>query len=153
MIRFAIPLAVALAACPAAQPGGIDGDDAPARSGRSQPRMEFTASQLPLEQQVPEPTATARGGSGTITVTGRLSAPDPCRRVTGELERTDSGLELRVVVAPSGAEICAQVISAFEYRGVVTGMAPGEHAVRVVHTYPQTGWETETVLSERVRVQ
>lgn len=156
MIRSALALVLVLAACPpagSADPAGGGGGGADAGEGAAgDPRLEFSARQLPQGEQVSQPSASATGGEGTVRVTGRLSAPDPCRNVTGALERSGDALTLRVSVAP-GADMCAQVIAAFEYTGVVSGLSPGAYTLRVVHTYPQTGWDTETVLEESVRVR
>jgi hypothetical protein len=147
MIRTALALLVGLAAC--AQGGG--GGPQESRAAPTSPGLDFSARLLSGED-VSEPSARVAGGAGRITVEGRLSAPDPCQKVTGALEGSGTDLTLRVSVAATG-EGCIQMIAAFGYTGTLTGLAPGTYRLRVVHTYPGTGWETRTVADERVAVR
>lgn len=124
-----------------------------APDGAAAPTLEFSARELPAGEEVSQPSASASGGEGRITVQGRLSAPDPCRRVRGSLGTEGEALVLRVEVAPGEGEMCIQRIAAFAYDATLRGVAPGTHLLRVVHAYPQTGWETQTVLEERVTVR
>lgn len=152
MTRTLTVLLLALAACTstgADHPGPAESSN-PGQPAPGGAQLEFSARQ---GGDVSQPGARAQGGSGRITVEGSLSAPDPCRKVTGALERSGSELTLRVSVAAGGAEVCAQMIAGFAYTAAVSGLAPGTYTLRVVHTYPGTGWETTTVLNERVAVR
>lgn len=147
MIRTALALLLGLAAC--AQGGTSEPRES--RAAPISPGLEFSARQL-SGQDVAEPSARVTGGAGRITVEGRLSAPDPCRKVTGALEGSGTDLTLRVSVAATEG-VCAQMIAAFGYTGALTRLPPGTYRLRVVHTYPGTGWETRTVADERVTVR
>jgi hypothetical protein len=148
MMRMVLALLVGLAAC--AQGGASEPRES--RAATSAPKLEFSARQLPAEAEVPQPSARVVGGDGRVTVEGKLSAPDPCRQLSGALEGSGTDLTLRVSVASTGG-ICAQVIAAFAYHGTIAGLSPGTYRLRVVHAYPGTGWETRTVADERVTVR
>jgi hypothetical protein len=149
-------LLLACAACTAA------GTPAPADGAGSQTpgdtvRVEVTARQVepaPAEQPAPPaPTGvSARGEAGRIVVTGRMETPDPCRRVAGTAQRSGAEVTLRMEAHREG-EMCTQVISAFAYDAAVQGLPAGTYRLRVVHAYPGTGWETQTVLEESVQVR
>ncbi len=148
MIRTAMALLVGLAAC---AKGGTS-EPRESRAAPGAPALEFSARELPAGEDVAQPSARLTGGAGRITVEGRLSTPDPCRKVTGALEGSGTDLTLRVSVTATG-DMCIQRIAAFGYIGTLTGLAPGTYRLRVVQTYPGTGWETHTVADERVTVR
>ena len=96
---------------------------------------------------------TAQAGRRQIAVLATLSGPDPCRTLEGELESRDGEVTLRVLIRPSGAAGCVQVVGRFAYAAVIEGLRPGRYHLQVVHTYPSTGWPTQAVLSETVDVR
>jgi hypothetical protein len=95
----------------------------------------------------------AEAGQGRIAVRATLSAPDPCRALSGELDRSGQHLTLRVSVRPNDAHACVQVIGRFGYDAAIEGLAPGRYRLQVVHTYPATGWPTRAVLDETFDVR
>jgi hypothetical protein len=142
MIRPALLLVLGLAACPVSpdQPG--NGGDA---------RLEFAAQVVRPGNPV-QPGVSAEGGAGSVVVRGQLDAPDPCQKVSGKLESSGSELTLRVEVTSSPGA-CIAVIGNFTYAATVSGLTPGAYRLRVVHTYPGTGWETKTALEQSVQVR
>ena len=100
-----------------------------------------------------EHAAAAEGGSGTVTVRGAAAAPTPCHTLSGEAAESGGGLVLRVAVSPDPDAMCAQVIASLGYTAVLRGVPAGEHALRVVHTYPGSGWDEHEALSTRVTVR
>jgi hypothetical protein len=98
-------------------------------------------------------TVTAEAGSGQVVVRATLAAPDPCRTLDADLDHTDSELTLRVSIRPAGAGACVLVIGRFAYDAVIESVPRGRFGLRVVHTYPSTGWPTETVLTQMIEVR
>jgi hypothetical protein len=101
---------------------------------------------------LPEPELEVTEGRGRIAVSARLSAADPCQRLTGELDRRASRLTLRVTIRRVG-QGCVAAIGTFAYDATIRGLAPGEYTLRVVHDYPNTGWPSGTVLERQVTVR
>lgn len=101
-----------------------------------------------LEQPEVEATGTVRG----LTVSSRLSTPDPCQRITGELGRWGTRVTVRVTIASEG-QGCLAVVGTFRYSAVVRGLAPGRYTLHVVHDYPGTGWPSGMVLEQDVTVR
>ncbi|HEX2093466.1 MAG TPA: hypothetical protein VHG28_13760 [Longimicrobiaceae bacterium] len=141
MTRLVFALLLGAAACPATEPTPPGGDV----------RLEFTAQEL-REPTPPTPGVRAEGGEGRITVWGVLDTPDPCRKLSGEIQADGTELTLRVTTAPTGA-VCVAVIGYFRYDAVLSGLGPGTYRLRVVQTYPGTGWETKTALDQSVTVR
>ncbi|HEX6040171.1 hypothetical protein [Longimicrobium sp.] len=94
--------------------------------------------------------ATAEGAAGGAVVRGVARTPTPCHRLTGAVERAGEAVTLRVSAAADPDAMCIQSIGAIPYTATVRGLPAGAYALRVVHTYPGTGWDTETVLETRV---
>ncbi|HYW07724.1 MAG TPA: hypothetical protein VE913_12250, partial [Longimicrobium sp.] len=95
---------------------------------------------------------TATGGAGTVTVRGSLSAPNPCHALSGTAEREGRTVTLTVASRAAGG-VCAHMIGTFTYDATLAGLEAGTYSLRVVHTYPGTGWETKTALTQDVRVR
>jgi len=51
-----------------------------------------------------------------------------------------------------GAEVCIASIAELGYDATVRGLPAGRYTLRVVHTYPGTGWSTEPGLTQTVEV-
>jgi len=94
----------------------------------------------------------AEAGRGAITIRATLGGPDPCRTLDGTLEQAAQQLTLRVSIRPTGGA-CVLVLGRFAYDATIEGLAPGRYSLQVVHTYPSTGWPTNTVLNESVDVR
>lgn len=157
MIRLALALVVTLAGCPAAPDPVPSGTESPAPDTRSPvpdtgSPMEFRATLLDGGNQQDWPAPQANGQEGSISVRGKLDAPTPCQNVTGTLARSGETLTVTVDVRATG-DICAQMIATFGYEATIRELAPGSYQVRVIHRYPGTGWDTQTVLDERVTVR
>ena len=124
-------------------------------SGKT-PTTPDTAS-LRFTPRGPEPgsleSVRAEAGQGQIAVRATLSAPDPCRTLDGELDLTDREVTLRVLIRPSGASVCVQVVGRFAYDAVIEGLPRGRYVLQVVHTYPSTGWPSGTVLRQTLDVR
>lgn len=119
----------------------------------NQPVLEFAVAGADSGQG-PFPSAEVRAEGDALVVEGRLQTPDPCRRVEGALRREGGAWVLEVSVRRDpAAEMCVQVLGAFAYRAVVTGLPEGEVRIRAVHTYPDAGWPDAEVLDRTVRVR
>jgi hypothetical protein len=97
-------------------------------------------------------TLTATGGTGTVAVRGSLSAPNPCHVLTGTAAREGRTVTLTVASRASGNP-CIQSIGTLGYDATLAGLEAGTYSLRVVHTYPGTGWETKTALTKDVQVR
>ncbi len=154
-IHAAVLLLPLLAACPARSGGGAAGDES--RPGNDaapggQVTVQVTARGLHGED-AGEGSATAAGGAGTIMVNGRMSAPNPCQVIRGAVAASGRTLTLTVSATAQPDVMCVQSIGAFAYDAVIRGAAPGAYTLRVVHSYPGTGWETRTVFEGSVQVR
>lgn len=98
-----------------------------------------------------EPEVSADGA--TLTVSGALSAPDPCQELTGQLDRSGSHLALRIRIISEEDGACPTVVASFRYSAVITGLEPRTYELRVIHEYLNTGWSTRTVLEREVTVR
>ena len=79
-----------------------------------------------------------------------MSTPTPCHRLSGAVERSGETVTLRVSAAADPEMMCIQSIGAIPYTATVRGLPAGSWDVRVLHTYPGTGWDTATALQARV---
>jgi hypothetical protein len=122
----------------------------PAQGGGQQVTVELTQGQG--SSSAGEQGATAQPSAGGATVRGTMTTPTPCHRLSGAVERTGGAVVLRVSAAADPDAMCIQSIGAVPYTAVIRGLPAGTHEIRVVHTYPGTGWETATVLETRVTV-
>jgi hypothetical protein len=94
----------------------------------------------------------ATGGAGTVTVSGTVSTPNPCHALSGTATRDGSTLTL-IVTARSNAEMCIQSIGSIGFDATIRGVPAGSYTLRVVHTYPGSGWETKTAMTQQVQVR
>ncbi|HEV2147958.1 MAG TPA: hypothetical protein VGR37_11200 [Longimicrobiaceae bacterium] len=156
MRLLTVLLILALAGCTATAnpaPGDGSGSQTPADTVRVEVAARQIEPAAPEQPGPPAPTGvSARGEAGRIVVAGRMETPDPCRRITGTAERSGSEVTVRLEARRVG-EMCTDVIAAFAYDATVQGLPAGTYRLRVVHAYPGTGWETQTVLEESVRVR
>lgn len=114
--------------------------------------LEFTVEPAGHGQWLEQPELEVSGGAGRLTVTSRLSTPDPCQRLTGVMERSDAVVTLRVRINREG-QGCVAMIGTFRYTAVIQGLSPGTYGLRVIHEYPGTGWPSGVVLERDVPVQ
>ena len=106
-----------------------------------------------LKQREPnEAGDAATGGAGTVTVSGTVSTPNPCHVLSGAAAREGSTLTL-TVSARSNAEMCIQSIGSLGFDATIRGVPAGSYTLRVVHTYPGSGWETKTAMTAQVQVR
>lgn len=123
--------------------------------GGTTPTAPSSAS-LRFTTRAPDPGSSesiaADAGRGQIAIRATLTGPDPCRSLTGQLEQSNRDLTLRVAIEPTGGP-CILVIGRFAYDAAIEGLPSGTYSLRVVHTYPSTGWPTTTVLNQTVAVQ
>jgi hypothetical protein len=95
-------------------------------------------------------TATAQGAAGGAVVRGTVSTPTPCHRLTGAVQRAGETVTLTVSAAADPDAMCIQSIGSIPYTATVRGLPAGSYTLRVLHTYPGSGWETATALETRV---
>lgn len=115
--------------------------------------LDFTVRALGAGQWREQPEVQARGEAGRIVVNAQFSAPDPCRTVSAELDRAGSELTLRVSIRPDDSQGCIAAIGNFEYDAVIRALPARSYHLRVIHSYPGTGWPTVTALDRTVTVQ
>ena len=143
----------ALAGCP--------GRPADARTAPAEPRAEVTVPEQQVRVELasrPLPggddgggAVSARGDRGAVKVTGALSTPTPCYTLSGEVRR-DGQIVTLTVEARATDGMCVQSIGAFAYDATLRGLPAGTYTLRVIHTYPGTGWETRPALDTAVTV-
>jgi hypothetical protein len=145
MRRALLLLLPALVACSM----NTSGDAGTGSNASSQAAGPITVE---LKRRAPNGTANAaEGGRGVVTVRASLQAPSPCHVLSGAVARDGQTLTLTVSVRP-GAEVCVASIGELAYDATLRGVPAGRYTLRVVHTYPDTGWSTETVLNQPVEV-
>ncbi len=141
------------------EPGAGNGGAAPGGSapGGNAPSGDAPAAGGPitveLRQREPGTAAdAATGGAGTVTVGGTVSTPNPCHTLSGAAAREGSTLTL-TVTARSNADMCIQSIGSLGFDATLRGVPAGSYTLRVVHTYPGSGWETKTAMTQQVQVR
>lgn len=148
-----LPLLVGCAQPSQSASGGPDSAAAPsappARGGAGQVTVELVQGDA-ASAAGQDQSATAEGAAGGAVVRGVASTPTPCHRLAGAVERAGETVTLRVSATADPDAMCIQSIGAIPYTATVRGLPAGDYALRVVHTYPGTGWETATVLETRV---
>lgn len=97
--------------------------------------------------------ASAEAAAGGATVRGVMSTPNPCHRLTGAVERAGSTVTVRVSATADPDAMCIASIGSIPYTAVLRGLPAGSYTLRVVHTYPGTGWETATALETQITVR
>lgn len=134
----------------AAQPSPPPASQPPAQGGQ-QVTVELVAGQA--SSSVGEQGATAEGGSGTVVVRGRATTPNPCHRLAGSVSRSGGTVTLRVTATVDPEVMCIASIGEIPYTATIRGLPAGSYDLRVEHAYPNTGWETASVLQARVTVR
>ncbi|MGH7476558.1 MAG: hypothetical protein ACRELD_09735 [Longimicrobiales bacterium] len=114
--------------------------------------LDFSVEPAGHGQWLEQPEFEVSGDVGQLTVTSRLSTPDPCQQLTGEASRSGSRVTLRITIVREG-EGCYDVIGTFRYTALISGLAPGTYELRVIHDYPGTGWPSGPVLERDVAVR
>jgi hypothetical protein len=97
--------------------------------------------------------ATATAGSGQIAIRGTMQTPNPCHKLSGELQQQGRTLSVRVVAQADPDAMCIQSIGSIPYTATLRDVAPGTYTVRVMHTYPGTGWDAAAALETQVTVR
>jgi hypothetical protein len=147
--------AAVLAACAGPPPAAGSDDLAavpPTQEGGSPMTVEITTGPVTASAGE-EHHATAEPAPGGLTVHGTITLPTPCHRLAGAAEETGGELVVRVSASPDPDAMCAQVIATHGYRAEVRGVPPGSYTLRVVHGYPESGWDEQTALTTQVTVQ
>ena len=103
-------------------------------------QLEMQGSVEGNADQTPRVTATT---SESAVVTGVISTPNPCYTFDAGIAVADETLVM-TITANSRGGMCAAVVGSFTYRATIGGLSPGSFPVRIVHTYPGTGWEDRT---------
>jgi hypothetical protein len=128
-ILFALALSLAAAGCAE----GLGPDVEPRVSLVSAPQMGLPTTDTEI---VVSPLA------GGFQVNGTLTAPDTCRRITGELSAyspaDQTSLTLLVRVSPTGGA-CGAAVGHFAYRARVRPLRAGLYPLTVLHQIDQTG--------------
>ena len=151
MTRIAFALLLGLAACPANGPADAGSPEPTGAVAAGDVKLEFSARVV--ESGTPSRAGvTAEGGAGRIVVRGQLDTPNPCQRVSATVGGGGRELTLRVESARTG-DMCVASIANFTYDATLTGLAAGTYRLRVVHVFPETGWETPTALDQSVLVR
>lgn len=97
--------------------------------------------------------ATATAGSGQIAIRGTMQTPNPCYKLSGELQQQGQTLSVRVVGQADPNVMCIQSIGSVPYTATLRDVAPGTYTVRVMHTYPGTGWDAAAALETQVTIR
>jgi hypothetical protein len=124
----------------------------PAEPGAQQVTVQLTQGQG-ASSAGEDRSAAAEPSAGGATVRGLMSTPTPCHRLTGAVERAASTVTLRVSAASDPETMCIASIGSIPYTAVIRGLPAGSYTLRVVHTYPGTGWETATALETQIAVR
>jgi heat shock protein HslJ len=148
---LALPILIGCAQPSQSASGGTDsaGAPAPAPGGAAQVTVELTQGQgAPSGGE--DQKATAESAAGGAVVRGTMSTPTPCHRLTGAADQSGSTVTLRVSAAADPDAMCIQSIGSIPYTATLRGLPAGSYTLRVVHTYPGTGWETATALETQI---
>lgn len=100
-----------------------------------------------------EQQARAEGGDGTVVIRGVATTPTPCHKLSGTVERSGGVLQVRISATADPEVMCVASIGAIPYTATVRGLAAGTYTLRVMHAYPNTGWDTAAVLETGVTVR
>lgn len=116
--------------------------------------LEFAWEVAQQGDYLERPEVTVTAVPGGVRIESRLSAPDPCRRLAGEVRRAGRGVSLHVTVhPPERGTMCAAVVGSYVYSASIGGLDPGAYTLRVVHDYPETGWPSGAVLESSITVR
>lgn len=95
----------------------------------------------------------AEGAAGGAVVRGVISTPNPCHRLSGAAQRSGTVVTLTLSATVDADVMCIASIGAIPYTATLRGLPAGRHTLRVVYTYPGTGWPTSTALETEVAVR
>jgi hypothetical protein len=128
-ILFALALSLAAAGCAE----GLGSD--------LEPRVSIVSAP-PLGLPTTAPNIVVSPVSGGFQVNGSLSAPDTCRKITGELSAfspaDETSLTLVVRASPTGGA-CGAAVGYFDYRARVRPLPAGLYPLTVLHQIDQPG--------------
>lgn len=103
------------------------------------------------------PKAKAEVEKNQIVLTGRLKAPDPCRKVHSTASKQGTNLTLRITTESNVRDgyTCVLAFAEFDYRALIKDITPGTYHLRVIYEHLDTyaGWPIETVLKLEIDVQ
>lgn len=98
-----------------------------------------------------EPRFVVSEGRGEVTVRGDMRTPCIGYEARAEADRALRTVEVRIIGSAPGP--CFAALSTYGYQATVRGLPAGEYRLRVIHSYPDTGWPTTETVDERVRVR
>lgn len=152
MLAAALVLPLLAGCTPPAQSASGGGDTAGA-PGASQGAQQVTVELVPgtaVNSVGSEQGAMAEGAPGGAVIRGTASTPTPCHRLGAAAQRAGDAVTVTVSATADPDAMCVQAIGNIPYTATVRGLPAGTYMLRVVHTYPGTGWETATALETRV---
>lgn len=148
-----LPLLIGCAQPSQSTGGGTDStgspSGAPAQGGAQQVTVELVPGQAGSSAG-DDQRATAESAAGGAVVHGTITTPNPCHRLSGAVERAGETVTVRVTATADPETMCIASIGAIPYTAHVRGLPAGNYTLRVLHTYPGTGWETATALEARI---
>ena len=112
--------------------------------------VEITSRQLSSTPE--EDFARASADSGRVAVEGAVTTPTPCYDLVGAASRDGRTVTLTIEARRKEGG-CIQMIAAFSYQAAVRGLPAGSYALRVLHAYPDVGWEGKTALETEIEVR
>jgi hypothetical protein len=153
---LALPLFTGCAQPSQSSSGGADSAGAPAvqpaPGGAQQVSVEVRqgegASSTGEEQR-----AAAEGAAGGAVVRGTISTPNPCHRLSGAVQRSGTTVTVTISATVDPDVMCIASIGNIPYTATLRGLPAGRYTLRVLHTYPGTGWPTATALETEVAVR
>lgn len=104
-----------------------------------------------IERAQTEPAFLVSEGDREVTVRGTLRTPCVGYDARAEANRSLRTLEVRIIGIDPG--LCFHALGSYGYQATVRGLPAGEYRLRVVHTWPETGWGTDQVVDTQVRVR
>jgi hypothetical protein len=104
-----------------------------------------------IERPQTEPPFLVSDGDGQVTVRGTLRTPCIGYTARAAAKRVLRTVEVRIIGINPG--LCFHALGNYGYQATVRGLPAGEYHLRVVHTWPETGWGTDQVVDTQVRVR
>lgn len=102
-------------------------------------------------QYVENPSVSAKGSEGNITIQAQLSTPDPCHQIEGTAERNGNQVTMHVAIRPS-ENGCIAILGNFSYEATISDLPPDTYQVEVIHEYPNRDSSSETRFNQTVEV-